>query len=116
MKTYHEIRNYERVLKLMFKSLWQNVWSSYRVSERQSSPRSPTTISYTKSTLEEFLVDFIKGLSKCAGNIVIMVLVDQLTKYAHFCSLSHPFKENIVKRTFMEIIQKATWNSENYCK
>jgi hypothetical protein len=35
-----------------------------------------------------------------------MVVVDQLTKYAHFFSLSHPFKEIIVIVEFIEIVQK----------
>ena len=35
-----------------------------------------------------------------------MVVVDILTKYAHFCALSHPFKACTVATTFMETIQK----------
>jgi hypothetical protein len=51
-------------------------------------------------------MDFITGLPKFEGKNVIMVVVDQLTKYAHFFSLSHPFKESTIATTFMEIIQK----------
>jgi hypothetical protein len=36
---------------------------------------------------------------------VIMVVVDRLKKYAHFRSLSHPFKASIVAATFMETVQ-----------
>ena len=36
-------------------------------------------------------MDFITGLSKLEMKIVIMMVVDRLTKYAHFCALSHPF-------------------------
>jgi hypothetical protein len=43
---------------------------------------------------------------KFEGNTVIMVVVDRLTKYAHFFSLYHPFKASIVATTFMETIQK----------
>jgi hypothetical protein len=39
----------------------------------------------------EVSMDFIIGLSKYKGNIVIMVVVDRLKKHAHFFSLSHPF-------------------------
>ena len=39
-----------------------------------------------------------------------MVVVDRLTKYAHFCALSHPFKESIVATTFMDTIQKLHGN------
>jgi hypothetical protein len=46
-------------------------------------------------------MDFITGLPKSEGNIVIMVVVDRMTKYAHFSILSHPFKAILVATTFM---------------
>ena len=49
---------------------------------------------------------FIKGLPKYEGKSVIMVVVDRLTKYAHFCALYHPFKEVTVTNSFMETVQK----------
>ena len=49
---------------------------------------------------------FIQGLSKCEAKIVIMVVVYRLTKYAHFCALSHPFQVSTVADSFMETIQK----------
>jgi hypothetical protein len=35
-----------------------------------------------------------------------MVIIDRLTKYAHFCALSDPVKDIIVATAYMEIIQK----------
>ena len=55
-------------------------------------------------------MDFIIGLPKSEGKNVIMVVVDRLTKYAHFCALSHPFKESTVATTFMDTIQKIHGN------
>ena len=55
-------------------------------------------------------MDFIIGLSKSKGKSVIMVVVDRLTKYAHFCALSHPFKASKVATAFMETIQKLHGN------
>ena len=55
-------------------------------------------------------MDFITILPKSKGKSVIMVVVDRLTKYAHFCALSHPFKASIVATTFMETIQKLHGN------
>ena len=49
---------------------------------------------------------FITSLPKYEGKSVIMVVVDRLTKYAHFCALSHPFKASIVATIFMDRIQK----------
>lgn len=36
-------------------------------------------------------MNFIEGLPKSKGKTVIWVLVDRLTKYAHFLGLSHPY-------------------------
>ena len=35
-----------------------------------------------------------------------MVVVERLTKYAHFCSLAHPFKASTFATTFMDTVQK----------
>ena len=55
-------------------------------------------------------MDFITCLPKSEGKSVIMVVVDRITKYAHFCALSHPFKASTVATTFMETIQKLHGN------
>jgi hypothetical protein len=51
-------------------------------------------------------MDFIIGLPKSEGKSVIMVIVDRLTKYTHFCALCHPFKASTVATAFIETIQK----------
>jgi hypothetical protein len=51
-------------------------------------------------------MDIITGLPKSEGNCVIMVIVDRLTKYTHFCALSHPLKSSTVATTFMDTVQK----------
>jgi hypothetical protein len=55
---------------------------------------------------EEISMDFITGLLKSEANSVIMVIVGRLTKYTHFCALSHPFKAITVSTAFMETVQK----------
>jgi hypothetical protein len=50
-------------------------------------------------------MDFITWLLKSEGKSVIMVIVDRLTMYAHFCALSHPFKASIVSTSFIETVQ-----------
>ena len=59
---------------------------------------------------EEVSMDFIIGLPKSEGKNVIMVVVDRVTKCAHFCSLSHPFSTSILSATFMNIVQKLHVN------
>ena len=56
--------------------------------------------------LEEVSMDFITGLPKHEGKKVIMVVVDRLTKYARFYSISHCFKIRMVDATLMERIKK----------
>ena len=51
-------------------------------------------------------MDFITSLPKSKGKNAIMVVVDRLTKYAHFYALSHPFKVSTFATTFMDTIQK----------
>ena len=59
---------------------------------------------------EEVSMDFVTGLPKSDGKSVIMLVIDRLTKYAHFCALSHPFKASTVSTAFMETIQKLHGN------
>lgn len=51
--------------------------------------------------------DFIKALPKSKGKEVILVVVDRLTKYAHFLPLSHPYTIQDVVQIFMDHIYKS---------
>ena len=51
-------------------------------------------------------MEVIIGLSKSKCHSVIMVVVDCLTKYAHFIALSHSFIAIIVAKVFLGSIQK----------
>jgi hypothetical protein len=51
-------------------------------------------------------MDFIIGLPKSSNKSVIMVVVDRLSKYYHFCSLQHPFTTSIVSQLFMDQVFK----------
>jgi hypothetical protein len=51
-------------------------------------------------------MDFIVVLPKLGNNSVIMVVVDRLSKYAHFCALQNPFIASKVAQIFMDNIFK----------
>ena len=51
-------------------------------------------------------MDFIEGLPSSRGKSVIMVVVDHLSKYAHFVPLSHSFKAAMVAQSFFHNIVK----------
>jgi hypothetical protein len=51
-------------------------------------------------------MDFVTGSPKSEGKSVFMIGVDRITKYAHFFSISHPFKESTLDTTLIETIQK----------
>ncbi|KAA0067599.1 ty3-gypsy retroelement transposase [Cucumis melo var. makuwa] len=43
-------------------------------------------------------IDFIEGLPKSAGWEVIFVVVDRMSKYAHFIALKHPYTAKVLAR------------------
>jgi hypothetical protein len=51
-------------------------------------------------------MDFIVGLPKSSNKLVIMVVVDCLSKYAHLCSLQQPFIASTMDQIFMDNIFK----------
>jgi hypothetical protein len=51
-------------------------------------------------------LDFVTGLPKCEGKEVIMVVIDRLTKFAHFIALSHPYSTLSIVRAFLDNIYK----------
>jgi len=51
-------------------------------------------------------MDFIGGLPKSNGFIVILVVVDRLTKYAHFLPVKHPYSASSIAQLFMDHIVK----------
>lgn len=55
-------------------------------------------------TWDEITMDFIEGLPKSNGWDTIWVVVDRLTKYAHFITLKHPFTAATVAQAFVKEI------------
>jgi hypothetical protein len=47
-------------------------------------------------------MDFIIGLPKSGNKLVIMVVVDRLSKSTHLYDIQHPFTTSIVAQLFMD--------------
>jgi hypothetical protein len=55
---------------------------------------------------KDISMDFITSLPKSGNKSVIMVVVDRLSKYAHFCTLQHLFTASMVAQIFMDQVFK----------
>ena len=55
---------------------------------------------------KDISMDFITSLPKSRNKSVIMVVVDRLSKYSHFCALQHPFTTSTVAQIFMDQVFK----------
>jgi hypothetical protein len=55
---------------------------------------------------KDISMDFITSLPKSGNKSIIMVVVDHLSKYAHFCTLQHPFTASMVAQIFMDQVFK----------
>lgn len=51
-------------------------------------------------------MDFIGGFPKTMGVDTILVVVDKLTKYAHFIAISHPYTAKDVAEVFIKEVVK----------
>jgi hypothetical protein len=55
---------------------------------------------------QDLSMDFIEGLPKSEGYSVILVVVDRLTKIAHFIPVKHPYTTVSIAKVFLDNIVK----------
>lgn len=51
---------------------------------------------------DELSMDFIEGLPNSHGYNAILVVIDRLTKYAHFIAIKHPFTDTSIASIFIK--------------
>jgi hypothetical protein len=74
--------------------------------ETMKEPGTIQPIPIPPSIWWDISMDFIVGLPKSGNNTIIMVMIDHLSKYAHFCALKHPFTTSTMAHVFMDNIFK----------
>lgn len=74
--------------------------------DNSASPGLIQSLTIPTVVWSEISLDFIEGLPNSSGKEVIMVVVDRLTKYAHFVALRHPFSAFTVAYAFLSNIFK----------
>ena len=55
---------------------------------------------------DDITMDFIEGLPPSQGKNTILVVVDRLSKSAHFLALTHPFSAKMVAENFVDGVVK----------
>ena len=74
--------------------------------ETIKSPVTQQLLPIPPTIWRDISMDFIVGLPKLGNKLVIMVVVDLLSKYGHLCSLQHPFTASTMAQIFMDRIVK----------
>ena len=78
-----------------------------RIKYETSAPTGlPQPLAIPTTPWADVKLDFVEGLPKSQGFEVILVLVDRLTKYAHFVPLSHPDTTTKVATLYLRYIFK----------
>ena len=104
-------RTYKRISNLLYwegmrKQILQYIQSCEVCQRNKYQTLSPAgllqPLPIPTDTWTDISMDFIGGLPKVGGVDTILVVVDRLSKYAHFLALSHPYTAKDVAAIFVK--------------
>jgi hypothetical protein len=107
--TYHRIKQlfyWPRLKKYTESQVAQCPVCQISKTERVPYPGLLDPLPIPQAKWSEISMDFVEGLPKAKGKDVILVIVDRLTKYAHFIPLAHPYTVQKVAQLVMDNIIK----------
>jgi hypothetical protein len=58
----------------------------------------------------DIAMDFVEGLQRVNNKSIILIVVDRLSKYAHFIALGHPYTATSVAQAFFDSIVRQNNN------
>lgn len=109
------LRTYKRMSTVLYwegmkRQIQEYVAKCSTCQKNKYEARSPTgllqPLPIAKQVWEDISLDFITGLPKSQRFDIIFVVVDWLTKYAHFIPLSHPYNAKDVAAVFVKEVVK----------
>lgn len=90
----------------MFGNISCNVKCERKKYEHVTSLVTSQPLLLPQRVFTDFTIDFVEALPKSQGKSVIMVVMNRLTKYAHFIRLQHPYIAKMVTQSFLDKVYK----------
>lgn len=109
MATYHLIKKlfYWSGLKSTIEDYVEQCQTCQQAKHEHTQTTGPLQpLPIPEGAWQDLTMGFIEGLPKSKTYEVIMVIVDRLTKYAHFIALQHPFTALQVAIVFLDNVVK----------